>query len=325
MKKSVLVVTNDLSNDGKNAVLECVTFAKQLENSQICLLPLGAYSEASLSVDVLTAVSDVYLPSTSPGAYRVDAYGGLLSAFLKEHQFDLVIGPESSMMRELLPYCAAVLNVPCVSGVQAFNWAGDKAEVVTAVYTGKAQLTQEMTGERIFLTVKGKFFQPYTASDSDSKAKVSIFNSPESTSKLEILGVKKVEGGRELTSANVVISGGRSLKSKENFKLLEDLAQVLDGGVGATRAAVDMGLYPFSAQIGQTGKVVSPHLYIACGISGAIQHTVGMKNSKYIVAINIDPKAQIFKIADVAIVGDLFTIIPLLTKELKNLNNELAS
>jgi electron transfer flavoprotein alpha subunit len=190
------------------------------------------------------------------------------------------------------------------------------------VYSGKAYADVVSTNDSIKIaSVRPNI---YAAADKGGEAEVvdvavSITEGDIGSIVKEI--VSTTSGRKDVTEAEIVVAGGRALKSEENFKILEDLADVLGASVGASRAAVDAGYAPHGRQVGQTGKVVNPKLYFAFGISGAIQHLVGMRTSKVIVAVNKDPNAPIFQYADYGIVGDLFEIAPMLTEEFKKLLN----
>src|SRR3989338_2174656 len=199
--------------------------------------------------------------------------------------------------------------------------------IMSATTFGKNILETIQTSEKIkFLTIRASAFEP-TLIESDIEAEVECIKEDLISSRQDIVFISSelTEQTRpSLESARIVVSGGRALKSKENFKLIEDLADKLHAAVGATRAAVDAGFISNDFQVGQTGKIVAPQLYIAIGISGAIQHLAGMKESKVIVVINQDPDAPIFKIADYGLVGDLFQIIPALINELEKCNKTLT-
>jgi electron transfer flavoprotein alpha subunit len=192
-------------------------------------------------------------------------------------------------------------------------------KVIQMVYAGKLISTFKLSGEFRIITIRPNVF-PVKEKGSDSQPEVIEAGIVKIEEKSKIIDVIKSETKKiDLTEAEIIISGGRGMKAKENFKILQEVAEVLNAGVGASRAAVDSDYATPDMQVGQTGKVVNPKLYIACGISGAIQHFVGMKTSKFIVAINKDPEAPIFKKADYGIVADLFKAVPLLKEELEKI------
>jgi electron transfer flavoprotein alpha subunit len=193
-------------------------------------------------------------------------------------------------------------------------------QVVHPIFTGKVNGEYRLQGKPVqVVTVRPNIFAA-PGTDGQPGRIEKLAWKPEAAPRAVVKEVVATSGGRiELTEAGIIVSGGRSLKSAENFAILEELADVLGAAVGASRAAVDAGYQPHSRQVGQTGKVVNPSLYVACGISGAIQHLVGMRTSKVIVAINKDANAPIFQNADYGIVGDLFEVVPLLTAELRTL------
>jgi electron transfer flavoprotein alpha subunit len=223
-----------------------------------------------------------------------------------------ILLPATSFGKDAAPRIAALLDVAQISDVIAVE---SPDTFVRPIYAGNAFATVQSKDAKKVITVRATAFD--AAAPSGGSGLVEPVTAPPDAMSVRVVGQELTKSDRpELTNARIVISGGRGLQKGENFKLLEALADKLNAAIGASRAAVDAGFVPNDYQVGQTGKIVAPDLYIAVGISGAIQHLAGMKDSKVIVAINKDPEAPIFQIADYGLVGDLFEIIPQLTAEL---------
>ncbi|MBC7434276.1 MAG: electron transfer flavoprotein subunit alpha/FixB family protein [Rubritepida sp.] len=239
-----------------------------------------------------------------------------------EAMADLVVGmaadfthlaaPASSLGKNLMPRVAALLDIQQISEVAGGIDAGT---FVRPIYAGNAMATVKSADGKKVLTVRAASFDAAPATG--GSARIETVAAPAASTLSAFIGREGVKSERpDLTSARIVVSGGRAVGSAENFHMIDALADRLGAAVGASRAAVDSGFAPNDHQVGQTGKIVAPDLYIAVGISGAIQHLAGMKDSKFIVAINKDEEAPIFSVADYGLVGDLFTLVPELTAEL---------
>ena len=237
-----------------------------------------------------------------------------VSGLAEQEQFSIVVFPATSLGKEAAPRVAVRLQAGLVADVVDVKRDGDCLLAVKPVYAGKALATAKIEVPQQVYTIRPNIF---TATTVDAPATVNVVNHSATldgtATKTSISGVTRNTGKLDVAEAEIIVSGGRGLKGPENFYLIEDLAKSFGAAVGASRAVVDAGWRPHSEQVGQTGKTVSPNLYVACGISGAVQHLAGMSSSKNIVAINKDANAPIFQVADYGIVGDVFEVLPTLT------------
>jgi len=252
--------------------------------------------------------------------YTPDAYCSVLYQLVKADTPDIIIMGASTQGKDLAPRLAARLDVMMAQDCTKFEVEDGKLIAIRPIFTGKAYAKVVFENSIPNIVTARPNVMEIAEPDTSRKAEVvdASFSLDDSELKTKVVEVIKDESGKiDLTEADKIVSGGRGMKSAENFKILEELAEVIGAAVGASRAAVDAGWRPQTDQIGQTGKVVSPNLYIACGISGAIQHLAGMGTSKVIVAINKDPEAPIFQKADYGVVDDLFKVVPALTQAVK--------
>ena len=230
---------------------------------------------------------------------------------------ELLLLPVSTHCRELAARLAAAFDSGLAADCTAIEGSGAGRVFTRPIYAGKAFEKVTLAGSPTVATLRPNNFALFGPEEGRTAAVENLAEKPDAAAlRLAVKeAVAAAVGKIPLGEATIIVSGGRGMKGPENYNILEDLARVLGGAVGASRASVDAGWRPHGDQIGQTGKTVSPVLYIACGISGAIQHLAGMSSSRFIVAINKDPDAPIFKVADYGIVGDLFEVVPLLTAE----------
>jgi electron transfer flavoprotein alpha subunit len=257
-------------------------------------------------------------------AYSAEAFASTLVEICGRVDPRIILGAATAMGRDFLPRAAARLRSGLAQDCTEVRIVeGNHLECVRPIYAGKALARVRPVSVPAIATLRPNVF-PVCDPDASRNAMVEEFAPSLEPAKVRARTVGVVTGDDqkiELTEASIIVSGGRGMKGPENFAMLQELADALGGAMGASRAAVDAGWIDHQHQVGQTGKTVSPTLYIACGISGAVQHLAGMSSSKYVVAINKDPEAPIFKIADYGIVGDLFAVVPELTRQVRRLKS----
>lgn len=321
MSRKVIVLGEVRDGSLRNVSFEAVAAAKTVaEGGEVVGVLIGE-AVSVLGSDLVKYGADrvVVVEDEKLKQYTSDGYSQALLAVVDQEEPEGLIFGHTALGKDFSPRIAGKLSSGLISDATAVEVAGGNVVFTRPIYSGKAFEKKIVTDGLVFATVRPNNIAPLEKDESRT--------GEVSTLKVEIKDlraiikevVRKASEGVDLSEAKVVISGGRGVKSSDGFAPLKELAQVLGGAVGASRGACDADYCDYSLQIGQTGKVVTPDLYIACGISGAIQHLAGMSNSKVIVAINKDPEANIFKVADYGIVGDLFEVVPLLTEEFRKL------
>jgi electron transfer flavoprotein alpha subunit len=295
------------------ATLNAVTAAKAI-GGDIHVLVAGhdAGAVASAAARIPGVVNVMHAEGAHLAKPTAEHVAAIVVAIVRERGYSHVLAAATSFGKGVLPRVAALLDVAQISEVTAVESADT---FVRPIYAGNALATLQSSDPIKVITVRATGFEAAPAVGGD--AAVERIDAARDARSPEVIGQTRSKSDRpDLSSARVVVSGGRALGSAENFRLIEALAARLGAAIGASRAAVDAGYVANELQVGQTGRIVAPELYIAIGISGAIQHLAGMKDSKVIVAINKDPDAPIFEIADYGLVGDLFEVVPRLTAEL---------
>ena len=320
---NILVFAEQRDGQLKSYALEAISEGRRLADGaggtlSVCVIGAGI---ADLGISITSYGADKIFMADDGGlgVYSPGGYAKLLKDALTSSTAEVVLLSSSAMGRELVAMLAAKADASLLSDVVETTWDGGHLVVKRPVYAGKAFLKVAAKKAPVVVTLRPNVFaaeekpgagvvENMTVALGDAESQVTVTET-----------VMKASSRPELTEASIIVSGGRGMGGPENFSIIEELADTLGAAVGASRATVDAGWRPHADQVGQTGKTVSPNLYIACGISGAIQHLAGMNSSKCIVAINTDPEAPIFKVANYGIVADLFDVVPALNSAFKEL------
>ncbi|WP_437220051.1 electron transfer flavoprotein subunit alpha/FixB family protein [Bacillus velezensis] len=322
MGKKVIVLGEIRDGALRNVTFEAIAAGKTISGGGDVIGVLMGKGAVDAASELIQYGADKVFTADSPGLsqYTADGYAAILGDLIENEKPDAVIFGHTSMGKDLSPKLAARFETGLISDSTDVSVTGDNIVFTRPIYSGKAFEQVISTDPFILATIRPNNIQALEK-DANRAGDIEELAAPPADLRTVIEEVvKKTADGVDLSEAKIIVAGGRGVKSKDGFEPLKELAEVLGAAVGASRGACDADYCDYSLQIGQTGKVVTPDLYIACGISGAIQHLAGMSNSKVIVAINKDPEAEIFKIADYGIVGDLFEVVPLLTQEFKNAN-----
>ncbi len=322
MARKVLVIGEVRDGELRNVSLEAIAAGKTISEGGEVVATIFSDSDLDNAAQQLIhggADKVVIVQNENLKNYTSEGFAQAALAVIEQENPEGIVMGHTAQGKDLTPKLASKLDSGLISDVTDIEVAGGNIVFERPIYSGKAFEKKIVTDGIIFATIRPNNI-PALEKDESRTGEVSTLDVEIKDLRTVIKEVlRKTTEGVDLSEAKVIVAGGRGVKSADGFKPLQELADVLGGAVGASRAACDAEYCDYSLQIGQTGKVVTPDLYIACGISGAIQHLAGMSNSKVIVAINKDPEANIFNVADYGIVGDLFEVVPKLTEEIKKL------
>ncbi|MBI3914841.1 MAG: electron transfer flavoprotein subunit alpha/FixB family protein [Chloroflexi bacterium] len=327
MPNNILIVAETRDGAPRKVAFELVTVAKQLAQGmggKIEVFAMGSNLASAAQALAQAGVSKVYVADDAAldaSRFAPELHAAVLADAIRAAQPAVVLFGATGVGKEISARAAAKLDWGLVTDCTDAKFENGALVLTKPVYAGKAIATVKAKSLPAMVSVRPNIFPPVEANASAAPVEIVAVKMVNVRAKVAER-VKKAETAVDLSEAKIVVSGGRGVRGPEGFEPLHALAKVLGAAVGASRAAVDAGWVDYGTQVGQTGKTVSPQLYIACGISGAIQHLAGMSSSKNIVAINKDPDAPIFKVADYGIAGDLFEVVPALTEELKKVMAE---
>ena len=302
-----LIIGEVINNNLSSGALEILNKAKSLD-LDVQLITVGSNDNPSIGID---NYKQTYLKRQS-NSLNISKAVTKIAEIVENENISLILGSSTYLCRDIVAGLSVDLNSSPVSNVIDFVVESETVSTVNSINGGESLYKTKINSDKSLLLIRPKAFDPVEVSFNDSFETIDLDNSD-----LEVFDIFIEEkSGPQLEDSKVVISAGRGMVEKENLELIQTLASKLNAAIGGTRAIVDAGWMPYSQQVGQTGKTVKPDVYIACGISGATQHQVGMKDSKFVIAINKDEEAPIFQLADLGIVGDTLSVIPKLNENI---------
>lgn len=322
----ILAFAEQRNGQFKKTAFEIVKAAKTIAdkiNAEVVAVVVGSsVSSIASQLGGYGAAKVIAIEDTRLELYSTTAYSKVVAEIAKQESAEIILFPASELGKDLAPRIAVKLQAGLAAGCTALVVENGTIKATRPVYAGKGLLDVTVTTQTKIFTLRPNVFTAGDSNGSVAEVETRKIELNETDFSVVVKEVKASSGKKDVAEADIIISGGRGLKGPEHFTMIEDLAGSLGAAVGVSRAVVDAGWRPHDEQVGQTGKTVSPSLYIAVAISGAVQHLAGMSSSKYIVAINKDKDAPIFSVADYGIVGDAFEVVPAITAEIKKMQSK---